>query len=97
MKPLPIFKFRLYVAGNGPHSTQALANLRELCAQELADRHEIEIVDVLLDPQRALDDRVLLTPLLVKLAPAPLRKIVGNLSQRVPFMEALGLSAHSSP
>jgi KaiB domain len=62
MSKLPHFKFRLYIAGDGPHSVQAVANLNALCCEHLAERHEIEIVDVLHEPQRALDDKVMLTP-----------------------------------
>jgi len=87
------FKFRLYVAGDGPHSTQAIANLRALCGEHLPERHEVEVVDVLRDPQRALADGVMLTPLLVKLSPAPIRKIIGSLSQRASVLQALGLPA----
>jgi len=93
MSKPPLFKFRLYVAGDGPHSTQARANLTALCRELLPERHEIEVVDVLRDPQRALTDGVMLTPLLVKLSPAPIRKITGSLSQREPLLQALGLPA----
>jgi hypothetical protein len=54
MSKLPHFKFRLYVAGDGPHSVQAIANLNALCREYLTERHEIEIADVLHEPQRAL-------------------------------------------
>ncbi len=91
-KPVP-FKFRLYVAGDGPNSTQALANLDAICREHLAERHEIEVVDVLREPQRALADLVMLTPLLVKLSPAPIRKILGTLSHRAPVLHALGLAS----
>jgi len=87
------YKFRLYVAGDGPNSIQAIANLNQLCRELLPDRHEIEIVDVLCEQQRALADGVILTPLLVKLAPAPISRIVGTLSRREPVLQALGLSA----
>jgi circadian clock protein KaiB len=80
------FKFRLYVAGEAANST-----LRSLCREILDNRSEIEIVDVLREPKRALEDGVLLTPMLVKLYPAPIRKIIGNLSQREPILQALGL------
>jgi circadian clock protein KaiB len=92
MKKEAHFKFRLYVAGDGPHSTQAIANLRALCHERLPERYEIEIVDVLRDPQRALDDHVMLTPMLVKLSPVPIRRIVGSLSRLEPVLEALGLT-----
>jgi len=93
MKKPPPFKFRLYVAGEGPNSTQAIANLKALCHEHLPEQHEIEIVDVLREPKRALTDSVSLTPMLVKLAPAPIRKIVGNLSHREPVLLTLGLES----
>ena len=85
------FKFRLYVTGDAPNSLQAIANLTSLCRQHLAQRHEIEVIDVLREPQRALADGVLLTPMLVKVSPAPVRKIIGNLSHFEPVMLTLGL------
>ncbi len=85
------FKFRLYIAGEAMNSTQALANLRALCQAYLADRSEIEVVDVFREPKRALADGIFMTPTLLKLAPAPIRRIVGTLSQSQPVLQALGL------
>jgi circadian clock protein KaiB len=87
------FKFRLYVAGDGPNSAQAVANLNALCREHLSERHEIEIVDVLRDPKRALADSVLLTPMLLKILPAPCRKIVGTLNRTQTVLNALGMPA----
>jgi circadian clock protein KaiB len=84
-------KFRLYIAGDAPNSVQAVANLQAICREHLPGRHEIEIVDVICDPKKALDDGVLLTPTLVKLAPNPVRKIIGNLSDRTAVLHAFGL------
>jgi len=84
-------KFRLYVAGDALNSTQALANLTAFCHAHLPDRHEIEIVDVYKEPQRALADGIFMTPTLVKLAPSPIRSIVGTLSQTQTVLQALGL------
>lgn len=86
-----LFKFRLYVAGDSLNSAQALANLTALCRAHLPDRHEIEIVDVFRQPRRALADGILMTPTLLKLAPAPLRTLVGTLSQTQSVLLALGL------
>ena len=86
-----MFKFRLYVAGDAQNSTQALANLGALCRAHLPDRHEIEVVDVFRQPQRALADGIFMTPTLLKLAPSPVRRIVGSLSQTQPVLQALGL------
>ena len=86
-----LFKFRLYVAGDALNSAQAVANLGALCHAHLPQRHEIEVVDVFKEPKRALADGILMTPTLVKLAPSPVRRIVGTLSQAQPVLQALGL------
>jgi circadian clock protein KaiB len=88
-----LFKFRLYVAGDAQNSVQALANLSALCRTYLPERHEIEVVNVFQAPKRALADGIFMTPALIKLAPTPVRRIVGTLSQTQPVLHALGLDA----
>ncbi len=91
MRKRAIFKFRLYVAGDRPNSTQALANLNAFCREHLADRYEIEVVDVFQEPKRALAESVFLTPTVVLLEPPPERRIVGTLSHTLNLLLALGL------
>jgi circadian clock protein KaiB len=86
-------KLRLYVAGDAPNSMRARANLAALCSDHLPPGHEVEIVDVLREPRRALADGVLLTPMLVRVAPAPTRRIVGTLTELAPVLNALDLGA----
>lgn len=86
------FRFRLYVAGTAANSVSARANLQALCDKYLPGRHEIEIVDILREPGRALKDNVLLTPMLVKVSPAPVLEILGNLSEPEVVLQALGLT-----
>ena len=86
-----LFRFCLYVAENTQNSLDARANLAALCQTYLAGRFEIEVVDVLRHPKRALDDGILMTPTLVKLGPLPTRRIIGTLSKTEPVMRALGL------
>jgi circadian clock protein KaiB len=85
MSRQPQYKFRLYTADGTHNSAHAL------CNAYLADRHEIEIVDVFREPQRALMDGIRMTPTLLKLAPAPRCRIVGSLSQTARVLTALGL------
>ncbi|MGK2952322.1 MAG: circadian clock KaiB family protein [Thiobacillus sp.] len=85
------YRFRLYIAGDAPNSALAKANLIALCEAHLPDRYEIEVVDVLREPMLALEDNVLMTPTLLKLAPAPVRRIVGSLSQMQTVLNTLGL------
>jgi len=88
-----MFKFRLYIAGGAQNSAQALANLNALCRAHLPDRHDIEVVDVFREPKRALADGILMTPTLIRLAPSPIQRIVGTLSQAQTVLEALGLNS----
>ncbi len=82
---------RLYIAGGAPNSVQAIANLEAICAEYLKDGHRLEIVDVLENPQRAMAEGVLVTPSLTKLSPQPVAQVVGNLSDKVRVLFALGL------
>jgi circadian clock protein KaiB len=88
-----LYVFRLYVAGSAPNSQQAVANLRKLCDRYLPDRHEIEIVDVLLHPKRALTEAIYMTPTLISVSPYPGCRIVGTLSNTEPILQILGLGA----
>jgi circadian clock protein KaiB len=93
-KPKATFKLRLYVAGDAQNSAQAVNNLSAICKTHLPGLFEIEVVDVFREPKRALADGILMTPTLIKLAPAPApKKIVGTLSQTEPVLQALGLDA----
>jgi circadian clock protein KaiB len=91
-----VFKFRLYVAGDAQNSVDAIANLTTICRKYLPGRHDIEIRDVFLEPARALTDGILMTPTLMKLAPAPPRRLIGNLSQTGRVLQALGLEVSVS-
>jgi circadian clock protein KaiB len=73
---------RLYVAGNAPNSLRAIANAKEICDEHFASGHELEIVDLLEHPGRALADGIIVTPTLLKLFPSPVQRVVGNLSDR---------------
>jgi circadian clock protein KaiB len=85
------YQFRLYVAGDTPNSAQAKVNLGALCRKHLAGQYKIEIVDVIRHPARALLDGIFMTPALVKLAPSPVRMIVGTLTGSEALLTELGL------
>lgn len=72
---------KLYVAGQTPRSIAALANLRKICEGLLAGHYALEVVDLLANPQLARNDQILAIPTLVRKLPAPVRKIIGDLSQ----------------
>jgi circadian clock protein KaiB len=71
---------RLYVAGQTPRSISAFSNLKKICEEHLQGRYEIEVIDLTLNPMLAKDDQILALPTLVRKLPAPVRKIIGDLS-----------------
>ena len=81
---------RLYVTCGAPNSIMALDNLNAIF-KDRPDRYNLEIVDILKDPLRALDDGILVTPTLVKFRPDPQVSIIGNLSEEKKVIDLLGL------
>ncbi len=82
---------RLYIADNAPNSLLAVANLKDICQEFLKDNFSLEIIDVLVEPFRALADGIVVTPSLSILSRSPNGKIVGNLSDKSGVLRALGI------
>jgi circadian clock protein KaiB len=76
------FILKLYVTGQTPRAETAVANLRKICEEELDGRYELIVIDVLEDPDAAEEDRIMATPTLIKQLPPPLRRIIGDLSNK---------------
>jgi len=74
------YHLRLYVAGQTTKSLAAMANLKRVCEEHLAGRYEIEVIDLLVNPKLAAGDQILAIPTLVRKLPAPLKRIIGDLS-----------------
>ena len=97
MKKSVLYKLLLFIAGDAPNSSAALINLHALCQKYLPGQYEIEVVDVLHQPHQALTNGIFITPQVVKMAPAPARKIVGRLDQWDDVLNALGLPGGGKP
>lgn len=89
------YLFKLYITGQTPRSSRAIANLRRICDEELNDECEMVIIDILERPQMAEDDKVLATPLLVKQLPPPTRRIIGDLSDIRKVLTGLDLQTRA--
>ena len=83
--------FRIFVTGDSSRSQRAVENLRELCGTVLEGDAQIEVVDVLSSPERAEAERVLATPTVLRLAPPPHRRVIGDLADFALAAAALGL------
>ena len=88
--------FRLFMAGNGPNSKQAMVNLQRICREHLDGRSTIETIDVTKDYEAAVRNNILVTPALVLVAPSPRVVILGNLSDSRKVLAALRLSGSES-
>ncbi|HEU5118023.1 MAG TPA: circadian clock protein KaiB [Isosphaeraceae bacterium] len=73
---------KLYVTGQTPRSLAAIENLRRICEEELGEAFELAIIDVLERPQLAEDEKILATPTVIKELPPPIRRIIGDLSDK---------------
>ena len=89
------FILKLYVAGRTTRTEQAISNLRAICEQELAGVYQLAVIDVLERPQLAEDERILATPTLVKELPLPLRRVVGDLSNRERVLIGLDIAVRN--
>ncbi len=90
------YSLRLYVAGQTAKSLAAMANLKRVCEQHLAGRYVIEVVDLLETPSLAAGDQILAIPTLVRRLPAPLKRIIGDLSNTEKVLVGLDIKATGS-
>jgi circadian clock protein KaiB len=91
--PAAKWELRLYVAGQTAKSLVAFANLKRICEEHLAGEYHIEVIDLLKNPQLAAGDQILALPTLVRKLPAPVRKIIGDLSNTERVLVGLDLQA----
>ncbi len=91
------YHFRLYVAGRTAKSLAAVANLKRVCEEYLAGRYEIEVIDLLQNPKLAAGDQILAIPTLVRRLPAPLKRIIGDLSNTEKVLVGLDIRAKAAP
>lgn len=82
---------RLYVTGMTPKSMRAIENLRAICKEHLQGRYDLEIIETYQRPQLMQGEQIVSAPTLIKKLPAPLRRVVGDLSNRERVLLGLDL------
>ena len=83
------WELRLYIAGRTPKSVTAFRNIEQLCEEHLAGLYQIEVIDLMKNPQLAQTDQIVAVPTLVRNRPSPTRKIIGTLSNSERVLGAL--------
>ena len=76
------YVLRLYIAGTTPQSTRALLNIKAICEEHLQGRYDLEVVDIYQQPVLAKNEQIVAVPTLIKTLPMPLRRLIGDLSNR---------------
>ena len=87
---------RLYVAGQTPRSLTAFSNLKRLCEEQIAGQYQIEIIDLMKDPELAQRDQIMAIPTLVRKLPAPIKRVIGDLSNAQRVMIGIDLEPAKS-
>jgi len=85
------YVLRLYIAGNTTKSANAILNLKEICEQRLKGRYRLEVIDIYQQPDAARTEQIIATPTLIKTLPAPMRRIIGDLSKTERILIGLDL------
>lgn len=85
------YMLRLYVTGMTPRSIEAIKNIKAVCEHYLRDRYELQVIDIYQQPNLAAGDQIIATPTLIKRLPAPLRRLIGNLSSEDRVLVGLDL------
>ena len=94
-EPAPKYLLRLYVTGTTSRSVRAINNIRQICEEHLKGRYDLEVVDVYQQPKLAEDEQIIAAPTLIKKLPLPLRRIIGDLSDKDRVL--LGLDLRKKP
>jgi circadian clock protein KaiB len=87
---------RLYVAGQTPKCITAFANLKKICEEQLKGKYQIEVIDLMQNPQLSRDDQIIAIPTLVRKLPVPVRKIIGDLSNTERVLVGLDITLEDS-
>ena len=82
---------RLYVTGMTPKSINAIENIKKICEENLKGRYELEVVDIYQQPEYAKKEEIIAAPTLIKKLPLPLRKFIGDMSNKEKILVGLDL------
>ena len=95
--PAEYYKLRLFVSGSTPKSTRAIKNIRALCDEQLNGRYDLEVIDIYQQPAEVGPEQIVVAPTLVKKLPLPLRKIIGDLSDKERVLVGLDIAPCDPP
>ena len=83
------YVLRLYVTDASPKSARAIVNVRRLLEEHLPDRYALEILDIASHVALATEDQIVCVPTLLRIAPLPARRIIGDMSDAARVLKGL--------
>ena len=92
---LPQYNLKLFITGASPNSIKAISNLKIICDKYLPGRYTLEVIDIYQQPEAAKKEQVIAVPLLIKSTPAPLKRLVGNMSDTAQVLKGLQITEPS--
>ena len=87
------YMLRLFVSGKTHQSEQTILNLRRICEEEFNGKYSMQVIDILESPELAEEAKIRATPTLIKELPLPLRRVIGDLSDKDRVLVSLDLPA----
>lgn len=94
---VPLHVLRLYVTGLTPSSIRAIDNIRRICEEELQGRCDLEVIDLYQDPEVIKKEDIVASPTLIKKLPPPLRRLIGDFSDRERVLVGLNIKVKQNP
>lgn len=93
---VPHFILRLYITGTTPRSLKAISNLKAILAGQDEEEYDLQIIDIYQHPEAAAEHQIIAAPTLVRLSPAPVRRIIGDLSDNERVLRGLDIEPHAA-
>jgi len=85
------YVLRLYVTGMTPRAQEAIRNIKKICEEELKGRYDLEVIDIYQQPELAKSEQIIAAPTLIRKLPLPLRRLVGDMSNKEKVIVGLQL------
>lgn len=85
------YVLRLFTSGSTPRSARAIQNLNEICEANLKGNYRLEVIDIYQEPGRATESDIIAAPTLIKEEPLPVRRLIGDLSDRLKVLVSLSI------
>jgi circadian clock protein KaiB len=94
MEANPPLLLKLFVTTYAQSSTRAIRNLTALMEECFPQNYQLEIIDIKKQPLLVLSENIIAVPLLVKTAPEPYKRMIGDMSDRLKVLAGLQMPAN---